>query len=1040
MRITLFAAAAPLVLLSATLARAETAVSSRSTAVASSTVADGAADDISIANGVTLSPSSGTAVTLDSNNSVSNDGTISISNADGATGIAAAAGITGSITNSGSITLGDGYTASDSANDDDVAEAPFASGTGRYGIRTLGDLTGTITNSGSISVSGNESYGVFLGGTLNGALDSSGTVSLTGDNGAGIRTAAVTGDLTISGSVSASGQNSSAVVTTGSVGGALSVYSSLTSTGYSQTSRPTDSSDLKDIQSTAADLQQSAATLLIQGDVAGGVFIGAPPADTKDDSTEDLDGDGVEDGDEGTGSVTSYGSAAAIEIGAATPIAIGAFGTGDNAFGLIVRGSVGGYGVYDGFSATGIDLGTGGGGVTIAGGMRVTGSVTAQSYEADATAIRLRSGVVLPTLQNEGSITAVGESSAASSITALQIDAGATMTSLVNYGTLSASVTGNQASATAVVDRSGSITAVLNTGTISATTTAESTGDATTGDTVALDLSANTTGVTLRQALNGDDEPSITGDILLGSGSNTVLLESGTVTGALDLGSGPSSLVMITGGADYLGALSYSGSGLSLSILDGSLETTNPVVLQGQDLTIGANGVLTLAIDPAAGTASQLQLSGTASIAEGGVLGVRLLSAPTGQTTYRLIDAATLSVADPGSVEIATPYLFSATSYIDQAGGTIDVTLTRRSASELGLNRSESAALDPVYAALSEDSGTASVILNAADKSSFTRSYDQMLPDHSGDVFQVVSQISQAGGRAALEGRLPRGGYWDEGAAVWVQEFFIGTDQAKGDGEAYRAAGLGVAAGMEATSANTALGLSFTAATVDVDQLARPGDSNLSVSLLEWGLYWRADTGGVRADARVAAGYLSVKNRRTFSAVMDDDVVSRTALSAWNGYEFSGRLGLAYEAQLGAIYLRPAVHGDALMLREGDYAESGGGDGFDLVVENRSGHSASVTASLALGANLGGSFNWRPELELGWTQTLSADAGATTARFAYGGDSFTLIANTLEGGALIAKAGVTGGNGYINTSVQAAGEFAEDRTGASLRAAFKIPF
>src|SRR3546814_390742 len=80
---------------------AETTISTATTTpVKTSTVKSGARDDIKISKDGSIKPTSGTAVTIDSDNKVVNDGTIQIGNANGATGIFAEAGVTGSITNS----------------------------------------------------------------------------------------------------------------------------------------------------------------------------------------------------------------------------------------------------------------------------------------------------------------------------------------------------------------------------------------------------------------------------------------------------------------------------------------------------------------------------------------------------------------------------------------------------------------------------------------------------------------------------------------------------------------------------------------------------------------------------------------------------------------------------------------------------------------------------------------------------------------------------------------------------------------------------
>ncbi len=65
-----------------------------------STANSGNPDNITITSTGSVKPASGTAVTQNTNHSVTNQGTIQISNSNGAVGIGATAGVTGDILNS----------------------------------------------------------------------------------------------------------------------------------------------------------------------------------------------------------------------------------------------------------------------------------------------------------------------------------------------------------------------------------------------------------------------------------------------------------------------------------------------------------------------------------------------------------------------------------------------------------------------------------------------------------------------------------------------------------------------------------------------------------------------------------------------------------------------------------------------------------------------------------------------------------------------------------------------------------------------------
>ena len=331
--------------------------------------------DIHITSTGSVKPAGGAAVTIDSNNSVKNEGTIAIQGANGATGILANTNLAGGITNSGTITIDENYTPTDTDSDGDI-DGPFAQGSNRFGIHVLGGgtFTGDILNSGTITVEGNESAGIAIDSALDGSLTSTGKVSVLGDNSVGIRAAAVSGDVTIGSgsSTTVQGQNSIGVLLGGDIGGALVIQGTVSSTGYRSTTAPADVSKLD-----SDDLLQGGSAVVISGSVAGGILLDAKPVDTDPNQTDE-DHDGIPDANETTASVTTFGSAPALAIGSATQdITIGAVQSSTYGHGLVIKGSVSGQGVYNGVGATGISIGGTGHEVNVAGGMSIFGTVSA---------------------------------------------------------------------------------------------------------------------------------------------------------------------------------------------------------------------------------------------------------------------------------------------------------------------------------------------------------------------------------------------------------------------------------------------------------------------------------------------------------------------------------------------------------------------------------------------------------------------------------------------------------------------------------------
>src|SRR6185369_9982320 len=120
--------------------QAETVVS---TAVITPLLTGSNMDNLRISSTGSVKPASGgAAVTINSNHSVRNEGTIVVSDSNGGTGILANPNLSGNIVNTGTITIDEAFTPTDTDNDGDL-DGPFAQGSNRFGIHVLGG--GTFT-------------------------------------------------------------------------------------------------------------------------------------------------------------------------------------------------------------------------------------------------------------------------------------------------------------------------------------------------------------------------------------------------------------------------------------------------------------------------------------------------------------------------------------------------------------------------------------------------------------------------------------------------------------------------------------------------------------------------------------------------------------------------------------------------------------------------------------------------------------------------------------------------------------------------------
>ena len=404
-------------------------------------------------------------------------------------GILANTNLTGDITNSGTITLDEDFTPTDTDKDGDL-DGPFAQGSGRFGIHVLGGgtYTGVITNSGTIAIEGNQSAGIAIDSNLFGSLLQNGKITVLGDNSFGVHTGAVAGNVIFgsANSIAVQGQNSVGAQIGGDIGGVLVVQGTIASTGYRSTSAPADVSKLD-----ADDLLQGGSALVLGGSIGAGALI------------------------DSTAKITTFGAAPAMVIGSATQdINIALVPTTDA--GIVIKGAIGGAGVYAGVSGTGLSIGGMGHAVNVAGGLSVTGGVVATSLDTNATAIYIGAGASVPQINVNGTVTATGAGTSGSAAQAIVIDAGATVNGIANSGTIAATRSGSSGTAAAIVDHSGTLALIQNNGQIGITNAADI-GDAAT----AIDVRATVTGATVRQiaAASGGAVPLISGSILFGAGT-----------------------------------------------------------------------------------------------------------------------------------------------------------------------------------------------------------------------------------------------------------------------------------------------------------------------------------------------------------------------------------------------------------------------------------------------------------------------------------------------------------------------------------------
>lgn len=1051
-------------------AMAEDIATAKTAPLLTSTVKNGAPDAINVTTAGSVVLTSGTAITMDSNHAVTNGGALTISGANGARGIVANAGTSGAISNSGTIALEESYTPVDTDNDGNL-DGPFAMGSDKIGIATLGAHTGAVTNTGTIKIKGNNSTGISLGGPLTGALTQNGTISVIGDNGVGLSAGDITGNVRLAGTVAVQGENSVAARFDGDIEGTMEVQGVISSTGYRYTTVPSNVAALD-----PDDLLQGGSALVIAGDVSKGIVLAIAPAD-KDTADNDEDDDGIEDSKEGNARVQSFGEAPAMVIGATDrAIEIGSVPGLVSGYGVVINGTVAGSGLYKDVDGNGLVIGGQGGAVSVEDGLGIYGGVAATSLNATATALRIGADATVPVVYNAGSITAASGSTADSVAYGIVIDDGANVPKIHNTGAIKATVTGDAGlgSATAIIDRSGDVLLVENAGSISASgAKADSTRN------IAIDLSANTSGATVRQTQvgTGFTAPFIAGDIRFGTGDDVLDIADGSVNGTVTFGAGANRLALsgdaiqagavvfgsgldtmtlggtslflgtvdFGGGADTLtlnGTARFSGSftnaaDTAVAVNGGVLSITKSSTIGS--LNVGAAGTLAVTLSKEVTQNTGLIVEGTAAFADGATLALQLANIADAEGRYTIVQAESLQ----GAAKLKTttdfiPYMFSAKLATNAPANTLAVDVARKTTTELGLNRSQATAFGAILDALGEDEEIEDIFLGITNGDVFKYSVRQMLPDHAGGAFEGVSLGSRTLARQMSDPLSPV--YSLGGLDIIINVAGWGSDKAENDTAAYELAGFG---GTLAGEFDTKIGAFGVAANWFWNEYDEGGDANRVLSdTYELAAYWRGNWGGFNGFARASYGMVDFSGRRTFVGLDGQTRIERNTLAEWKGTLTTLTGGMSYEFGSGSVFLRPTVTADYVRLSEDGYTETGG-KGLNLTVADRKSDEFGVNAGLATGIDFvgkgRGDNRWfRTEAEGGWREVVGGTLGSTTASFE-DGEEFTLAAEQQSSG-WYGRLRVMGGSRLFEIGGELGAEKRHESTAYSLRGSIRMGF
>ena len=878
-----------------------------------------------------------------------------------------------------------------------------------------------------------------------------------GDNSFGLRTMApITGNIDVFANVQVQGQNATAISIEAPVDGRVTIQSEITASGYRFLRRSEVPRDIEDVD--ADDKLIGGPAVRMAASATRGFLLDGPPpvidpTDANGDGVvddTDQDDDGVIDSSERTGIVNSFGSAPAVVIGAPGAITLGNAGTGQNNYGVAINGVVLAGGTYDGIASTGLQIGGLGGTVNTSNGIGINGQIVTTAFQADSTAIHIGAGTTAPSLDiNSGNISAGVNTIEGILVDSrgIQIDAGAHVGVINNSGTIRAGVNGPAGNATAILDSSGEVVTVNNSNIILASLrTTDGLAEAE-GETIAIDLRANTTGAVVTQTSRGQGAtpPSIGGDILFSDGvhNDSLIVLSGVTEGLMAFGGG-NDVLAADGDSVVRGGLSKNGGTLDVALGDAKLDLTQTGVATVTNLVAGSSSTLAFTADPAqtnpAQRISSLNVTNQANLNNGAQLQLHFTSKLLQDETFTVLSANTL--INEGLIVDLTgqvPALFSGA--VEFGANSINIVTRRRTATELGLSGARARAFEGFYQAFDADDEVGLQFLGKITNEEFNDLYEQFLPDYSGGPFRTLSGTIREGMQAQAE--LPIGNQSNEPRS-WLQEIGLTVKQETVNEVPYQTGGFGVIAGYERPDGNDGfIGFSGSYMSSEIRNQMRFLGSHLAASAVTGGVYARRPYGGLMLDADLTGGlaWFDSTRRIVDQNAANQQVLIRQAEGHWTGLIGAARIGALYDMKVGSWYLRPAGSIDGIYLREGSYTERGGGPSVNLAVDTRTSYEATAQLGVKFGTSFGRGYRWGPEFELGYRSVLAGEAGETTAAFAStSGSEFILAGVQRAKRLLVIRAALRGQGAYSNFTFETGGEIGENYEAYMARLAIRFVF
>lgn len=868
---------------------------------------------LALLDGVTLSAPTGPVLTVDGPHSLTLSGTVQGLDATSSIGVFVDTDVAGpsGITLDGSIILNgpEGFELDlglEGTNTGILIEGDAA---------FVGDLT--LSNTASINIFGAGSTGILINSPFEGDIAIDGNITMFGNRASAFTlNGPLTGDLSILGSLTSTNPDGAGALINGPISGAL-VIDGVIQAGETITF---------DDDGNTIDAIPGIAAIQVTESVGAGVLLQGVGVEF----TEDGDGD---DSTTLTDSVISTnGGTTAVSIvnqSEGSDLTIGLIDGLE--YGFVHRGNIDVDGDSAGLSAVGIDVSgfSATARTILEGGIHFdTGLLAVNVIDANATAVRVGNFASAPELLNRGTILAEVATTTTTDddgntvfgpggdAIAVLVEENGSLTSIVNTNAILAGAGNADTDAVGILDRSGTLNSIRNEGTILVDRSNPDDLDVT-GLTAAIDVSANTSGVTLFNS------GTISGDILLGSGDDAVTFEDGILAGNIDFGLGANSF-NLNGTSEFTGSISHGGT-LDLFVSGADLELGLDQDLNVTSARFEDGATISIFVDPQNAVQGQFIASDAVFIAGDTQIDPDVTSFVFEQTTYEFLTSGGLTVdtADLDSLLTEAPFIYQTQlGYSGDASNNLALTIRPKTADELALDPNATILYEHFLdTALDPNDQIENALTGLTTREATNNAFTSLVGDVSSasmDLAAIISDVQQSRLRDNLAGFIRRPG---RDQAFWAQQVATYANANSSSEEEWNASYLsvGVAVGADLfADENFAWGVQGGFLLSGVNRDRGFGDE-LSVFSPFLGAYAMLNTGGLYGGINATATYHNLDRERVVAVGATAlDAVSNT--TAW---QFEGTVTAGYQLTAGKFTLRPEVGVSGTSYSESGYEEDG---------------------------------------------------------------------------------------------------------------------